>query len=902
MILQKLEVEGFRCFDAMVTLALDPHRINILHGNNGTGKSSLFSALVRGLLDSHKVGGKGIAELCPWGTQLSPRITVVFEHNGKEYRVCKTFLRQKGTRLEIKEGKVFRPIANNEQADEKLRELLLAGVVGTGLAKPEGWGLAQALWCAHDQLAIPRLRGPVLNSVREILGAQAMSRDSLNLISAVKAKYLEYFTESGKVKGGAKAPLWALKEQDVIRLEQALGEETEKLEQLQSGQKRAQELQQQRDVKANFLDEAKTETEHWGTEVSEYALRERECTQRKAQWDAKCHEAEAVTDRVNRVSESISQLEDATKRIALLHESLKPVRAQESIAKAREREVEEQFKQAQVPDPEIDKCSFEIKEAEAYLADFGLIAQVWSTIERANQLHAVIDDADSHIGDLNAPTSSVLSEFTELAADHSSVEMLLKSALLHLDLTPMRDQQVSVKAGEPEGDHTIASGGTIHVTGSPAIELELSGIGFLRITGPSNSAAELRQQLNKLSDKIKLLCAPFQTADLNLLQARRQSTDVQENAKRDAQAELRALMRSENLKDLESRRRSAMTRKAAAEKRHPTWVGLQPDVELIRTRRQALHETDKQRRLDATRNFTGAKDHASALSKDRTIQESDLANARQLESDSQKGLKQLRSDGLSDEDRDRKRNTLAVEVLGLKEKYESVRQAMGRSVENPGPKLELWKAKRQKFEQDYSAADGELNRQLGILPTLLDQAPYGHQAQLEEELEALSTEIERDRLRSDSLKLLYDTLHDCETKATEGTLEPVTEKAAEFLMRICGQSFRPVLDTDLVFENVSTLKSDEPISLALLSGGEQQQAYLAVRLALADLLTRQAGRRELVVLDDVFANTDEERLPRVLEIINEMREHAQFLILTCHPDRYSALKDVKRISMEKIRG
>src|SRR5258708_1255149 len=72
MILQKLEVDGFRCFDAMVTLVLDPHKINILHGNNGTGKSSLFSALLRGLLDSHKVGGKGIAELCPWGTQLSP--------------------------------------------------------------------------------------------------------------------------------------------------------------------------------------------------------------------------------------------------------------------------------------------------------------------------------------------------------------------------------------------------------------------------------------------------------------------------------------------------------------------------------------------------------------------------------------------------------------------------------------------------------------------------------------------------------------------------------------------------------------------------------------------------------------------------------------------------------------
>jgi uncharacterized protein YhaN len=111
-----------------------------------------------------------------------------------------------------------------------------------------------------------------------------------------------------------------------------------------------------------------------------------------------------------------------------------------------------------------------------------------------------------------------------------------------------------------------------------------------------------------------------------------------------------------------------------------------------------------------------------------------------------------------------------------------------------------------------------------------------------------------------------------------------------------------VLDTNLVFENISTPNSGEPVSLGLLSGGEQEQAYLAVRLALADLLTRQAGKRELVVLDDVFTTTDEERLKRVLGIINEMREHAQFLILTCHPERYASLKDVKRIDMDKLRA
>jgi hypothetical protein len=804
--------------------------------------------------------------------------------------------------LERKDGKAFRPIANNEQADEKLREILLAEAAGAGLAKPEGWGLAQALWCAHDQLPIAKLQGQVLNSVREILGKQSMSQDSMKLIGTIKEKYLEYFAESGKVRRGAKAPVWVSKEQDATFRKQELAEATEKLEELQSAQKGAQGLQQQRDEKANLLDEAKAEAEGWSKEVSAYTLREQESKQRKAEWDAKCHETEAIADRVTRISDLSSKLEHAAQSISSLSKALIEAQTAESIATGREREAEKAFEEAQVPDPEIEKLNLEIKEAEVYLADANAIVQLKSTIDRAHRLQAAINDADLNIRELNAPASSVLARMNQLIADRNSVETQLESALLHLDLAPAHDRRVRVKTGEPAGDHKIPLGATLHITGSPAIELELSGFGSLRITGPSTSGSELRQRLGALSKEINMLSAPFLTADVGLLQVRRDSADDLEETKREASAELKALVRNESLKDLGSRLKLAMKRVAAAEMRHPAWVEAPPEAQVIRNRSEVLQQADQRRRMNATQTYTIAKDAGSASVIHRKTQEADLANARQLESDARSGLKQLRSDGLSDEDRDRKRSTLAVEVLGLKEKYESILRELGKSVQNPNAKLEWWEAQRSKLERDFSAADRDLSRQLGILSTLLDQAPYERQVRLEEELETLETEIERDRLRSEALKLLYETVRDCENIVTAGAVEPVAERAAELLMRISGQSFSPVLDTELAFENISTPNSGEPVSLGSLSGGEQQQAYLAVRLALADLLTRQAGKRELVVLDDVFTNTDEERLKRVLEIINEMREHAQFLILTCHPERYTSLKDVKRIDMEKLRA
>lgn len=76
---------------------------------------------------------------------------------------------------------------------------------------------------------------------------------------------------------------------------------------------------------------------------------------------------------------------------------------------------------------------------------------------------------------------------------------------------------------------------------------------------------------------------------------------------------------------------------------------------------------------------------------------------------------------------------------------------------------------------------------------------------------------------------------------------------------------------------------------------------MAVRLALAELLTKDAGQRRLVVLDDVLTATDDERLSRVIAVLDEMRPHAQFVILTCHPERYKPLRGAKFIDMANVR-
>ena len=185
----------------------------------------------------------------------------------------------------------------------------------------------------------------------------------------------------------------------------------------------------------------------------------------------------------------------------------------------------------------------------------------------------------------------------------------------------------------------------------------------------------------------------------------------------------------------------------------------------------------------------------------------------------------------------------------------------------------------------------------------MDRAPYERCAQLEEEIVEIRGEIARDKLRADALKLIRETIAECEEEATAGVAGPIAERAYNIFRRVAGTRMRSIsLSDELAPSTVELMESEETVDLEQLSGGEREQVYIAVRLALAELLSKDAQKRELVVLDDVLTFTDDERLKRVLTILDNMRTHAQFLILTCHPERYKVLKNANFIDLNNLRG
>ena len=215
MILRAIHVQGWKCFADPVEVGPFAEGLNVLHAPNATGKSTLFEAMLRGLLDGHRVSGREVEGLRPWGRALAPTVTVVFSHGGVEYRLAKRFVDRPSSDLARQEGGRFVRLAEGDAADERAREILTRNPPGRGLARPENWGLAQVLWAPQGNLALAGLSSDVIANIRASLGAQVSGAGSGPMEERIEEAYSRFFTPGGKLRTGKDAP-------PVVRVRDAL--------------------------------------------------------------------------------------------------------------------------------------------------------------------------------------------------------------------------------------------------------------------------------------------------------------------------------------------------------------------------------------------------------------------------------------------------------------------------------------------------------------------------------------------------------------------------------------------------------------------------------------------------------------------------------------------------------
>ena len=301
MILERLKVLNWRNLRKTVELKGFSEGINIIHAPNGTGKSSLFEALRRGIFDAHHIAGKEIKAVQPWGCSLSAEVEVDFVHKGIHYRIEKRFLKRKFARLLQKEKGVFQPLADGWQADEKVREILKANAPGKGTAQPQHWGLYQALWAPQGKLELGILSSNLTTNLQAALRGQLIDEKGNLLEKLLEERYLEFFTPRGKVKTGKKAaPINALKE-DLNRLQIEYQELEERQREFEETSRLVKSLENQTQQVRNEVGKLRRKVKQTRRESEEYEQLAGELEKHQIEEKAARAEHKNLSEKIERI-------------------------------------------------------------------------------------------------------------------------------------------------------------------------------------------------------------------------------------------------------------------------------------------------------------------------------------------------------------------------------------------------------------------------------------------------------------------------------------------------------------------------------------------------------------------------------------------------------------------------
>jgi exonuclease SbcC len=153
----------------------------------------------------------------------------------------------------------------------------------------------------------------------------------------------------------------------------------------------------------------------------------------------------------------------------------------------------------------------------------------------------------------------------------------------------------------------------------------------------------------------------------------------------------------------------------------------------------------------------------------------------------------------------------------------------------------------------------------------------------EEEARRAATELKLDQELDRALTDLRTELN--------GTLRPELSARASSLLSDLTRGRYTELELD---EDYQARLVDGGETKLVISGGEEDVANLALRLAISQMIADRAGQPfSLLLLDDVFGSLDEDRRLAVMDLLRSLADRFPQVILATHVD--SELEGLDRV-------
>lgn len=194
---------------------------------------------------------------------------------------------------------------------------------------------------------------------------------------------------------------------------------------------------------------------------------------------------------------------------------------------------------------------------------------------------------------------------------------------------------------------------------------------------------------------------------------------------------------------------------------------------------------------------------------------------------------------------------------------------------------ELHQAQTQLLQAQMSDADDTVTHLQQQIAQVQGRLDAGRDAQaLGDQIARLEEELVRQQAEYDALRLSLDALQAANTTLQNRFSPELGRRAAEIFADMTGSTWSHIL-LDREF-HLSAESGSDPTrrSVQLLSAGTADQLYLAVRLAICEMILPPEQNPPLI-LDDALLTFDDARLSTTLDYLTRLGAQRQILLFTC---------------------
>jgi DNA repair exonuclease SbcCD ATPase subunit len=867
--LQRMRIEQLRQFRKPFVLDNLQPGLNLIHGPNESGKSTLVRAIRAAFFERYR--STAVDDLRPWGdSAAAPTVELDFEHDNRNWRLTKSFLQRK--RCDLMVGT---ETYSEDDAEEKLAELLGYQYPKRGASKAEHWGIPGLLWVEQGtgqdiEQAIEHAGDHLKSALNSMVGEVASSSGD-DLIETVRSQRDTLLTGTGKPRGD-----YQQLEKDRALYERDIEELRERVQHYQDQVDRLGKL-------AQDYDQAEAERP-W-----EEAQRQLEEARSRYQ------QVERLEQEQNQEKATLGQLQQNHRLLQQNKEHLEGLSRQLEGRKAELERAERDLRLAEAQTPAIAgglaeaRTAYEQAEKQRKLAGllqtrerleqdvrrFEQQKQVLTqNLAKAKEYHQQLEQARQQAR-ANRIDSGLVKNLK--ATENQLNEETIRSRTIATRLSWQLEASASLTLNNEqltgEGEQQLLEEST----------LVIPGVGTLGITPGGEELASTRRKLKTLEESFEEQLKTLGVAAVEEAEDRLSVFDSAGRTLKHAEDLLKSVAPA-GIEQLVSEQGEAESELAKARS------------QLQATAKPDLKEPDVKKNLPALEEAEAAFVQAGtaldrAESNDREHQAT-LSALKQARDNARTEWQRLADEEKSPE-RQQQLHQIATDLANIEKQQTELDVSLDRR------EREIREARPDFLKQDIERYQNAVNhlrqtqenrgRELRDIKVRLEAwGAEGLEEQLNEkeaELDQCNRRYQELHRRAQALDLLLTLLTEKRQALTRRLQAPLQKHLNHYLSVLFPEAS---LEVDEQLRPGTFSRGNELGQITELSFGAREQMGLISRLAYADLL-REAGRPTLLILDDTLVHSDSERLEDMKRILFDAASRHQILLFTCHPEKWQDL-------------